>query len=114
MGLQVTLDVDANVGKPEINTKLTPEQKSELSNLLIEFNSVFSEKPGCTNILEHDIEVTTVDVELDEEEKSVMKLSPKFCLRERLTIEDLELELEVAHANLRRDKSSYELILHNL
>ena len=61
MGLQVTLDVDSSEGKPEICNDLTADQKDELSNLLTEFKSVFSEKPGCTSLLEHDIEVNTTE-----------------------------------------------------
>ena len=42
-----------------ISDELTTEQKEELRSLMEEFQDVFSDRPGKTNILEHDIELSS-------------------------------------------------------
>ena len=42
-----------------LNQSLTEQQSSSLSNLLSNFSDVICEKPGITNVLEHNIQVTS-------------------------------------------------------
>nr|XP_027217520.1 uncharacterized protein LOC113810035 [Penaeus vannamei] len=47
--------------QPEICSDLSAEQKSDIDSVIAEFVDVFSLTPGCTNTLEHDIEVNTTE-----------------------------------------------------
>ncbi|XP_069970993.1 uncharacterized protein [Penaeus vannamei] len=47
--------------QPEICSDLSAEQKSDIDSVIAEFVDVFSLTPGCTNTLEHDIEVHTTE-----------------------------------------------------
>ena len=47
--------------KPEIGTSLTPLQQADLQKLMCEFQTTFSNFPGCTDTIEHDIVLTTTD-----------------------------------------------------
>ena len=42
-----------------INPDLTKEQQSQVRQLVTNFASTFTGKPGCTTLLEHDIKLTT-------------------------------------------------------
>ena len=44
-----------------ISEDLTPQQQKEVRSLLREFKDVFSDKPGTTKLIEHEIETTTKD-----------------------------------------------------
>ncbi|XP_050703984.1 uncharacterized protein LOC126989430 isoform X2 [Eriocheir sinensis] len=46
---------------PEVRETLTTSQRSELFQLISDFKDVFSEIPGCTSSLQHDIEVCTTE-----------------------------------------------------
>ncbi|XP_076044813.1 uncharacterized protein LOC143027412 [Oratosquilla oratoria] len=46
--------------KPEVG-QLNPDQLSQLQNLMGEYKDVFSDEPGCTSTLTHDIQLTTTD-----------------------------------------------------
>lgn len=48
-----------NPDNVEISPDLTLEQKAEVRNLIQEFPDVFTDRPGLTNLLEHDIRTTT-------------------------------------------------------
>lgn len=39
--------------------KLNKEQSEEIAQLLHEFADVMTDKPGCTNLVEHDIKLTS-------------------------------------------------------
>ncbi|MCG7875094.1 MAG: RNase H-like domain-containing protein [Candidatus Thiodiazotropha endolucinida] len=43
----------------QISGDLTSEQKADIRNLAYEFPDVFTDKPGLTNVLEHEIRTTT-------------------------------------------------------
>ena len=45
----------------DINPSLEPEQHNDLRTLFQEFDSVFSEKPGFTDLLQHDIILTSTE-----------------------------------------------------
>lgn len=47
--------------EPEIGESLTTVQQVDLKKLLAEFDDVFSNTPGCTNTLVHDISLHTTD-----------------------------------------------------
>ena len=51
----------AGVESVILNDELTAEQRQEVSNLLHDHSNVFSDLPGCTNLIEHRILVTSVD-----------------------------------------------------
>lgn len=52
-------DVEKLMGESKLEGKLEDAQISQLRNLLMEFSSVFSEKPGLTNLVTHHIELTS-------------------------------------------------------
>lgn len=63
---EVKLDLpDLNINivskNPEVNNELTPEQKGEVKKLLEEFKDVFSDIPGCTTTLYHDISLCSTE-----------------------------------------------------
>ena len=45
----------------QICEQLTPEQKEQVENLLKEYSDIFTERPGCTNLTEHKMELTSAD-----------------------------------------------------
>ncbi|XP_047469564.1 uncharacterized protein LOC125025584 [Penaeus chinensis] len=47
--------------QPDVCSDLSAEQKSDIQSLTTNFRDVFSLIPGCTNTLEHDIEVNTTE-----------------------------------------------------
>ena len=42
-----------------ISDNLTAEQKSEVNDLVRQFPDIFTDRPGLTNLLEHEIKTTT-------------------------------------------------------
>ncbi len=42
-----------------VNPDLTPQQTQDVKDLLKEFQDIFTEKPGCTTLVKHKIDVTT-------------------------------------------------------
>lgn len=60
-GLPVTPDgqSDKEDSRSQINPNLDPEQRTALLELLQEYDDVFSETPGCTSTIEHDIVLNT-------------------------------------------------------
>ncbi|XP_037804895.1 uncharacterized protein LOC119599226 [Penaeus monodon] len=51
---------EASEYKVNLNPELSSEQTAELKQLIAEFSDVFSDKPGVTSIVIHDIDLTTV------------------------------------------------------
>ncbi|XP_037794286.1 uncharacterized protein LOC119589789 [Penaeus monodon] len=47
--------------QPDVCSDLSAEQKSDIQSLTTNFRDVFSLIPGCTNTLEHEIEVNTTE-----------------------------------------------------
>ncbi|XP_037804439.1 uncharacterized protein LOC119598726 [Penaeus monodon] len=45
----------------EINSELTHDQQNVIHKLVSEFSDVFSETPGCTFLVEHDISLSTIE-----------------------------------------------------
>jgi len=45
----------------EINSELTQDQQNDIHKLISDFSDVFSETPGCTSLLEHDITLSTTE-----------------------------------------------------
>ena len=60
-GLPVTPDGQSDIidQKAQINPNITNEQKDSLLGLLDEYGDIFSETPGCTSTVEHDIVLTS-------------------------------------------------------
>ena len=80
-----------------------PEDLQEYTNLKI-FN-----KEEYENIQPDSYEIKVIgEVELTEEEKSVLTLHPKFCILDKLTHSDFEHEQEAAFAKLRMEKTKDE------
>ncbi|XP_076063452.1 uncharacterized protein LOC143038314 [Oratosquilla oratoria] len=61
--LPVTPDgqTDETDSRPNVNPKLEGYQQTSLEELVSEFKEVFSDNPGCTSSVEHDIILTTTD-----------------------------------------------------
>ena len=47
--------------QPEVECSLTDERKEEITQILLDFQDVFSETPGCTSAVTHDIEVCSTE-----------------------------------------------------
>jgi len=45
----------------DINSELTQDQQNDIHKLISDFSDVFSETPGCTSLLEHDITLSTTE-----------------------------------------------------
>lgn len=45
----------------KINDNLTTEQKTELQDLVQEYQDIFTDKPGSTYLEEHKVELTTTE-----------------------------------------------------
>ncbi|XP_076036803.1 uncharacterized protein LOC143022466 [Oratosquilla oratoria] len=54
------ITLSPSTDKPEVG-QLTPDQLVQLQNLMGEYKDVFSDEPGCTSTLTHDIQLTTTD-----------------------------------------------------
>ena len=64
--------------------------------------SIFSEEEETKQEILIEEEVTVLgEIELDENEKSVLRLPPKFQIREKLIDEEYDVELEMAFAKFR-------------
>ncbi len=50
---------DETIADVKVNPDLTPEQKKDVQNLLEEFSDIFTTLPGCTNLVQHEIKLTT-------------------------------------------------------
>ncbi|XP_076060384.1 uncharacterized protein LOC143036684 [Oratosquilla oratoria] len=61
--LPVTPDgqTDETDSRPNVNPKLEEYQQTSLEELVSEYKEVFSDNPGCTSTVEHDIILTTTD-----------------------------------------------------
>ncbi|XP_076060325.1 uncharacterized protein LOC143036653 [Oratosquilla oratoria] len=61
--LPVTPDgqTDETDSRPNVNRNLEGYQKTSLEELASEYKEVFSDNPGCTSTVEHDIFLTTTD-----------------------------------------------------
>ena len=80
-----------------------PEDLQEYSELKI-LNKIEYE-----NLEPDSYEIKVIgDVELTNEEKSVLTLHPKFCILDKLTLSDFEHEQEAAFAKLRMEKTKDE------
>ena len=56
----LTADNETILG-PEINPNLSWKQSADIEDLILEYRDTFSDKPGCTNTLEHDIVLSTTE-----------------------------------------------------
>jgi len=50
---------DENPDQVDVNPELTEAQISQVNELIHSFPDVFSDRPGCTDLLEHDIKLST-------------------------------------------------------
>ena len=55
----VTVERNETVDMIEIDGNLSDQQKAEISALLQQFEEIFSDVPGCTNLIEHEINLTS-------------------------------------------------------
>ena len=83
--------------------RVIPDDLQEYSDLII-FN-----KNGYESLEPVSYEVKTIgQVELTQEEKSVLKLHPKFCIIDKLSRQEFEQEQEAALAKLRMEINKEE------
>lgn len=53
------INPDAGPDQVDVNPELKEEEKTKVRELLNDFPDVFSDKPGCTDLLEHEIRLST-------------------------------------------------------
>ena len=75
---EIYCDVSLTPSQVDINPNLTSQQLNEINQIISNFQDVFSEKPGETNLIEHKIELTS-----DEPVKSKMYPMP-YMVREEI------------------------------
>jgi hypothetical protein len=93
-----------------LRKKFEKVRKDEIPTDVIDYSSadVFDEEK-YNNIKVEEISVTVIgQVELSDEERAVLRLHPKFAIRDEVTVENMEYEGELGNAKLR-----YELRREN-
>ena len=53
------INTNANADQVDVNPELTEEEKTKVRELLDDFPDVLSNEPGCTDLLEHEIRLST-------------------------------------------------------
>ena len=80
----------------EIKLEVCPEEMKEYEGI-----KVFSKKK-MEDLTKEKVEVKTIDgIELDEEERALLSLPPKFALRRRLCSISMQTDIEMAMAKVR-------------